>query len=391
MAAVALIIFDQTGAGPAGEALEGSIAGGAVTVTNNVNTDVLSWRITLLDVPPGSALVAGTVLGTANSATPSATFTPDVAGSFRIMLEVFAAAGLTGQKDTDIRNFGIRNARGIIIPPYQKSPDPLPLPSSGQPSAKPDEQNYGGQTRGWTGNRGDGQLEQFFLTYDDPIPRSVTTTPFSALVGQEPLYVVNLTSIGGNGVFDLPSANLRVGLRIHVVAFGGAATNIVTVNPPGGHNIAGLSSVAMFSGGSGVFVYQGGTSWVMLGAKRDRYERSIVASLESTEQTGFTAIGSTIIDPAEFVNTSSVVWQAIIETTNAADPAEIRLFNVTTSTVVGSSVLSTASLSPVLVSAAVTLAAGVNLYEAQLRLQATGTPNRATCKQAQLIISWLQP
>lgn len=390
MAAVALILFNQGGPGTAGRAFEGTVAGGLVTITNNSNTDVASWKITLLDVPPGSALVPG-VLATASTSTPSATFTPDVVGSYRVELEVYAAPALAGQRDMDLRNFGIRNVRGIIIPSYQKLPDPLPITGSGQPNEKPDEQNYGGQLRGWTGNRTDGQLEQFFQTYDDTIPRSVTTTPFSATVLQEPLFNVNLTSIGGSAVFNLPATGLRTGYRCRVLAFGGSSTNTVTVNPPGGHTINGLSSVMMFSGGSGVFVFLGGTSWGIIGAKRDRYERSIVASLESTENTGFTAIGSTIIDPAEFVNTSQVLWQAIIETTNVLDGAEIRLFNVTTSSVVGSSTLSTTSLTSVLVSAAITLAAGQNLYEAQLRLQTTGTPNRATCKQAQLIVSWLQP
>jgi len=65
---------------------------------------------------------------------------------------------------------------------------------------------------------------------------------------------------------------------------------------------------------------------------------------------------------------------------------------VTAAAVVASSTLSTTSLIPVLVSALVTLpVSGANLYEAQLRLQTTGTPNRATCKQAQLIVDWLQP
>lgn len=390
MAAVALILFNQGGPGTPGEAFEGTLAGGLVTVTNDDNTDVASWRLTMCDVPPGSAVPTG-VMATGNNNTPTANFTPDVAGSYRVMLEVFESVGLAGTKNTDIRNFGIRNARGIIIPPYQKLPDPLPLLGSSQPGEKPDEQNYGGQARGWAGDRTDGQLEQFFLTYDDPVFRSVTSTPFNATALMEPAFVVNLTTIGGNAVFNLPTTGLRTGQRFRVFAFGGSVSNTVTVNPPGGHTINGLSSVAMFSGGSGVFVYTGGTTWVMLGAKRDRYERSIVASLESTEQTGFTAIGSTVIDPADFVNVAQITWQAIIETTNAADAAEIRLFNVTTSTVVGSSTLNTVSLSPVLVSANVTLAAGANLYEAQLRLTTTGTPNRATCKQAQLIVSWLQP
>ena len=71
MAATALILFNQGGPGTPGEAFAGTVAGGLVSISNNSNTDVASWRITLLDVPPDSALVP-CVLATANSATPAA-------------------------------------------------------------------------------------------------------------------------------------------------------------------------------------------------------------------------------------------------------------------------------------------------------------------------------
>jgi hypothetical protein len=131
----------------------------------------------------------------------------------------------------------------------------------------------------------------------------------------------------------------------------------------------------------------------MLGVKFDTYERSITAGVESTsQQTGFSSIGAAIsLAPEDFVNSGgTATFEAVIETTNAADSAEIRLFNITTESVVSGSVLSTANLIPTLVSASVTLASGVNLYEAQLRLQTTGSPNIATCKQAQLKIDWFQ-
>lgn len=390
MPVTALIVFDQGGPGPAGQAFEGTVAGGAVTVTNDDNTDVASWRITLADVPPDSGVATG-VLASANNNTPTANFTPDVPGSYRIVLEVFDAAGFTGDEDTDIRDFGIRNARGFIIPPYQKLPDPLPVLGSGEPGEKPDEQNYGGQARGWTGDRTDGQLEEFFLIYDDLPFESITSTPFTAAVtGEAPLYLVDLTVIGGSAVFNLPSG-ARVGQRFRIAAIGGSPLDTVTVTPPGGHNIDGRSSVAMFAGGSGVFIYRGGVRWAMLGAKYDAYERTIVGGVEDTDQTGFVAIGTTVIDTGDFINIDTVTWEAVLETTDGGDPAEIRLFNVTTASVVAGSILSTTSLTPVLVSSTITLASGQNLYEAQLRLTTTGAPNRATCKQAQVVIDWLQP
>lgn len=382
MAVVALILFTQGVPGTAGQAFEGTVAAGSVTVTNNNNANVTSWTITLLDVPPGSALVPG-VLATAANNTPTANFTPDVPGSYRIQLSV--TDGTT--PDKDIRNFGIRNVRGIILPSYQKLPDPLPLQGSGLLGEKPDEQNYGGQARGWTGNRTDGNLEQFFLTYDDLPLKSVTSTPFTAAVtGQEPIYYFN---VSGAGVFNLPSG-ARVGQRFRVIASRTVTTLVVT--PPGGHTIEGFSTVTMFGYTTGTFVYRGSSTWAMLGAKRDSYERSIVATVEDTnQQLGYTTIGSTVINSNDYPNTLSVQWQAIIETTDAGDAAQIQLYNVTTSTLVTGSQLSTTSLTPTLVTATITLAAGQNIYEAQLRLVTTGDPHRATCKQAQVVVNWLQP
>lgn len=391
MAAVALIVFDQGGPGPAGQAFLGTVSGGLVTITNDNNTDVLSWAITLLDVPAGSGLVPG-VLATADSGVPTASFSPDVAGSYRIMLDVYEATGLTGILNRDIRNFGINSVRNIIIPPYQKLPDPLPVTGSGLPGEKPNEQNYSGNTRGWAA-----QLTQFFLNYDDLAPFLVTSTPFtptiSLTVSDYPIYVVGLVSIGSDAVFNLPSTLVRAGQRFRVAAEAGS-TYKVTVTASGGQTINGQTTWKMLSGTTSEFLYIGSNRWIILGAKTDRYERTLVGGVEDTDQTGFVTIGSTVLDLDNFVNLpgGQVTWQAILETTDILDSAEIRLFNITGAAVVAGSVLSTASLTPVLVSTLLTLpVSGPNLYEAQLRLQTTGAPNRATCKQAQLIVDWLQP
>lgn len=392
MTAVALTRFTQGAPGIAGQAFVGTIAGGAVTVANNNNADVASWRITMLYVPPGSAVATG-VLDSGNGATPSASFTPDVPGPYRVMVEVFESSGQSGARSTDIRCFGVRNTRGFIAPPYQKNPDPLPLPSSGLPTAKPDEQNYDGQVFGWAGNGSDGQLNHFLTAYDDGHFATVGATPFSPTALSAPVSVVNLSTIGGNAVVNLPSANVRVGQRFRVVAFGGAIGNIVTINAPGGHTIAGLASIVVLAGASAEIEFLGGTSWTLIGARRMREERTLVGTAATTPvQAGFTSIGAAYVDLGEFPNLLAVTWRAVIETTNALDACEVRLFNATTLAVVGSSLKSSASLVPAIVAEnAITLAAGANIYEAQIRLATTGAPNLATCKQAQLIFHWLQP
>lgn len=127
----------------AGRALKGSL-GTAFTCTNGDNTNVVLWKWELLYVPPGS-VVPLTVQGP--SASPSfAVIAPDVAGSYRIRLTVFDGAG--GQ-DVDIRNLCVPFPHGIIAPPFQGNPPPLPLVGLG---AKPNEMNLGGQPFGWDGD-----------------------------------------------------------------------------------------------------------------------------------------------------------------------------------------------------------------------------------------------
>jgi len=382
MAAVALIILDQTGPASAGEALEGTLVGGATTVTNSDNTDVDSWTITLLDAPPDSATYPAppVVLGSAVSNTPSASFTPDVAGSYRIGLEVVDVGAAS---DLDIREFGVRNARNIIIPPYQQVPAPLPLTGFG---SKPDEQNYGGQTKGWAGDGSSGQLREFMTTYDDLPFTTVSTTPHVMTALDAPMVFVDTGAVGADTTVTLPAGSaMRVGQRIRVVARNtGAFTT--TVDLPVAHTINGtLATWTLLPGMGAEFVYRGTSDYLVVGSSRHEIERSVVASLEVTDQTGFAAIGAAYLDPADYPNLIGVSWRAVIETTDGADAAEIRLYNITTSSVVASSTLSTAALIPTVVSSAITLATGPNLYEAQLRLQTTGSPNLATCKQAQLI------
>lgn len=92
MAATALIKFTQgSTVGPDGQALFG-VVDEAVHISNVDNTDVVSWQIDLAYADPASALYAsiGTAFASGNSSTPAAEFTPDVSGSYRWVLKVWA-------------------------------------------------------------------------------------------------------------------------------------------------------------------------------------------------------------------------------------------------------------------------------------------------------------
>lgn len=130
MAVAAALKFTQNAVvGTAGRAYIGTTAL-PVTVANGNNSGVVKWTYTLLDVPQESGLTPG-VLSTGTS--PTTTFTPDVAYSYRVQVTVEDNVGNTA---TDIRCFGVPDVNGWIIPPY---------------GATASEVNYAGQTRGWAG------------------------------------------------------------------------------------------------------------------------------------------------------------------------------------------------------------------------------------------------
>src|SRR5262245_53470249 len=108
--ATALIQFTQgLATDVAGKAVIGTFGDfSAVTVDNGDNTGVVSWVIYLLDAPSDSTTYPPAaqpqILAQAVDNTPTTTFTPDVAGSYRVMLEVTDAGGSI---DRDIRCFGV--------------------------------------------------------------------------------------------------------------------------------------------------------------------------------------------------------------------------------------------------------------------------------------------
>ena len=277
MAAVALIKFTQGAhTDAAGVAVLGAYGDfSSVAVTNGDNTDVVQWRIYLLDAPPTSANYPlgnqPQLLGSAVNGTPTVTFFPDVAGSYRIMLEVEDALGAV---DRDIRNFGIPDERGFVRPPYQKNVDPLPLAlpvilTDLPRPVKPDEQNYSNQPRGWAGSGGVGQLEQFFTQYDDFPYQTVTTTPFVAAPDQKPLYVVDLDVIATSALFTLPNLP-RTGYAVYLVAAGDPETGFdLTVMASGGGTVVGLPALTMMASTGIILIHLGSNNWERIGGRAD--------------------------------------------------------------------------------------------------------------------------
>lgn len=401
MAAVALIKITQgPNTAPAGQAVLGTLTDGAWAVTNGDNTDVASWEIWLLDAPPDTAIYpVGSLpqlVASASNNSPAFAFAqPDVQGPWRVMLIVRDASGV---EDKDIRCFGVPDARGFVAPPYQKHPDPLPLsPVAGVDTAvrpiKPDEQNYGNNPRGWEGDHSAGQMSTLFRRLDD-LPRvTLASTPATLVEQREaPLYFVDLDTIAGNAVVNLPN-NPIAGYRRKFLA-GGAVdvTRTAAITPAGGGNIQGLSAVQLLGGQSCSLIHRGSNVWDAEGSRWLNDEQLIVAGMASSGITTYEVIGTKLLDPRLFPSkaAATVDFVASCFTTNAGDPAEIRLFDVTAAAVVAGSVLSFPELVVTTKSAAVTLPNLSHQYEVQLKCTNTGDPNRALCARAGININWLR-
>ena len=399
--AEALIKFTQ---GPNtaifGEAVIGTVFSddGAVTVTNVADATIVSWEIILLDAPPPSAnFPPGSQpqqLATAVSSTPSATFDPDVPGTYRVLTDVIDSNGV---RTRDIRCFGVPDARGYIEPPYQKNPDPLPIVLSGiivpiaGPAIKPDEQNYNDQSSGWRGERtGDGQESTFRQNYKDVSTIVVGATPFTQVDKSVELYLINTTTIGGASVFNINNT-ARVNQVVEVRDNqNDAFANPITVTLTGGDTFQdGTTARTIFADGGSIQVLQvaEGLWRVLKNTNREEYI-PIFQGVDSTSNTGgFDRLASLSLDPSKFSSGARFILEATMETTDVLNAHTVRLQNLDTPGVVGtplSSVNLTAELRTDTLQVPGDLPNVVTLYELQHQMAAGSGPDEVTCSGARL-------
>lgn len=128
----------------AGRAVIGATAV-AVVMTNGDNSDAFDWTWELLTKPSASAIASGVI---AAGAVISASFMPDVPGSYLARLTVMDTMGNQAQ---DTRAFIVREGSGRIIPPFRGDSGSL---------------NYAGQDEGW-----DPAMEQWLHATDGRAPR----------------------------------------------------------------------------------------------------------------------------------------------------------------------------------------------------------------------------
>ncbi len=382
MAAVASLQFTQgANTDVAGRAVVGDLTSGVCNVANGDNTDVASWEIELLYSPPGSALVPG-VLASAVSNTPAANFTPDVTGCYRIRLRVFDTFGVVNE---DIRNFGVPNFRGIIVPPYQNAPLPIDV------SLKDDELNFSGQAFGWAGDRVVGLFEKYFETDRDVATLEANATPVTVGVREADVYLINTNTIASASQVDLP-AGARNG-QVFTIADneGDAFTYNIRVELPGGETFQdGTSTRFIFANGGLIKVMKlSGTNWRILENTNREDFIDLFGGTDSTSNTGgFDRVSSKQLDVSRFPTTARFVFEAIMETTNVANAHTVRIFNITDAVVV-STPLSSTSLTPEQQSDTLLIptdlpSAAPKLYELQHQMAAGVGPDEVTISGAHL-------
>lgn len=381
MAAVADLKFTQ---GPntdtAGRAVAGTLTDGVCNITNGVNTDIHHWEIELLYSPPGSA-VTPAVLASAVSNTPASSFTPDVAGCYRVRERVYDVFGVLNE---DIRNFGVPNFRGIIIPPYQNNPLPIDV------SLKADELNFGGQAFGWAGDRVVGLFEKYFETDRDVATAVVGATPFTAVAQEADVYLVNTTTIAGASVFNLP-ALARDGQRSIIADNQNDAFQYpCTVTLTGGDTFEdGSTTRVIFANGGLIEVMKlSGTSWRILRNTNVEEYLPIFSGVVSTSNTGgFDRLASLPLNPSNYPADVRFILEAVMETTNASNAHTVRLYNLTTPGVVSTPLSSTSTSSELKTDTLLVpgdLPASAALYELQHQMASGTGPDEVTCSGARL-------
>lgn len=245
---VALIKFTQGGnVGSPGRALIGSRYD--ATINNSDNTNVASWQIDLVWKPIGSALTLGTLAFNNNGNTPTANFTPDMPGSYRFVLSTWDIINRVGiPTDKDIRVFAVPDpVTGIIKPPMQVTPRPLPSPDTGLAGAKEYEMNFNGYDHDWAGNACRYLINNAFSQID---------VPFVAGTGTQPPIVGAINYSNANGFsFGLSASNVITGSY----TVPSTAGLISRVNISGGTTSNNLSNIIFSNSNNVSFGLNGST------------------------------------------------------------------------------------------------------------------------------------
>jgi hypothetical protein len=249
--AAALIKFTQGATTDlAGRAVEGALSA-AVVASNADNTGVTSWAWYLIDAPAGSGLTITEInldsrnpIGSPAATTSTFTFTPDVSGTYEVMLIANGVRAIF-----DVRDFVVAEPSGHRIPALRSDPSTY---------------NLGGQTRG---PRADVNaiLKQAAAGASGGVTRRTTAGPVS--IPTTPTRQEYSSCYAGAITWNFPdTSGLAAGFFIRIKdGLVQASTNNITVHPHGTDTIDGVSGdfVMAIDGESYDFEWDGVT-WCLV-------------------------------------------------------------------------------------------------------------------------------
>ncbi len=276
MSLSALIKFTQGAlTDAAGRAVEAGVTGVACVCSNGDDTSVHTWEWKLLDKPRLSGLSLGVF-----STTATGSFTPDVDGQcYRVQL---TAKDITGTIIArDVRNFGVPDAAGILLPSFE--PDPS------VPDYTKDEFNFSGQARSWS-----------YL-----LEKSVAA--IKVLVGSATDLVLASQASG-----DITRFNGTHWVVVHVGTTGqllqvvGGQPTWVTYTP---------TNLNLTSQATGSLTYYSGSAWVQLGIGTTGQVLTVAGGIPSWATPAAGGGVDTIVDPGADTDVG-----AITATTNTTFP-----------------------------------------------------------------------
>ena len=252
---------------PPGQALVTFALVTPVVVSNGDNTDVVWWEYELIDVPSDSTVPLGPIGG---PSLPTASFAPDVRGSYCVRLTV---TGLDGRTAVDVRVFAVYEVSGRLIPPFRASASAI---------------NFGGQTRGWSP-----YLEAYLKAVDDIVVNTTTV-----------LDVRSFGAVGDGTTDDLAAFNAAIAAKEAAVATGKVVSIYV---PSGQYFLSGpldLGTRAFTMYGDGVhYVHQnsfGDAAWLLINDYVNGVVGSVLRWKNVTDGLKFTSYPTSGIHLADF-------------------------------------------------------------------------------------------
>lgn len=243
-----MITFTQNAVpGSAGRIYLGATAL-AVTVSSSDNTGVTHWKYELVDAPTDSALVPGVL---ADGVSPSASFTPDAVGGYRLKLTVTVGPTTT----VFYNNFYVPTpVKGWILPSFTST----------------DADNVGtdGKGRGWARELNGvlKDVDSFIGTAALDLLHVPTNIMWLPTLGDPTIGIPATASSGGNTLHVLGQNAAQYGGTVEIKAGTGATANgsiklqgdATTIFTTGGAQIAYFNSNGLNLAANNVFFYENG-------------------------------------------------------------------------------------------------------------------------------------